>query len=89
VSSPVYPTQFSPPHRSDSHTAVADDGVHVHAVRRRGAVLIKTSTSHAMFTAPGGGLSVAALITNYPLWAGLTCYGASTVLLILALGTAN
>jgi hypothetical protein len=39
--------------------------------------LIKTSTSHAMFTAPGGGLSVAALITNYPLWAGLTCYGAN------------
>jgi multidrug transporter EmrE-like cation transporter len=45
--------------------------------------LIKTSTSHAMFTARG--LSLAALITNYPLWAGLACYGASTVLLILAL----
>ena len=51
----------------------------------RDRFLIKTSTSHAMFTAPAGGLSVAALITNYPLWAGLACYGASTVLLILAL----
>lgn len=47
--------------------------------------LIKTSTSHAMFTAPAGGLSLTALITNYPLWAGLACYGASTLLLILAL----
>jgi multidrug transporter EmrE-like cation transporter len=47
--------------------------------------LIKISTTHAMFTAPGGGLSLAALISNFPLWAGLACYGASTVLLILAL----
>jgi len=46
--------------------------------------LIKTSTSHAMFTASGR-LSLTALLTNYPLWAGLTCYGASTLLLILAL----
>ena len=46
--------------------------------------LIKTSTSHAMFTASGR-LSLTALMTNYPLWAGLTCYGASTLLLILAL----
>ena len=47
--------------------------------------LIKTSTSHAMFDPASGRLSVEALLTNYPLWAGLTCYGASTVLLILAL----
>jgi len=47
--------------------------------------LIKTSTSHAMFTAASGGLSLAALAANYPLWAGLACYGASTALLILAL----
>lgn len=47
--------------------------------------LIKTSTSHAMFAAASGGLSLAAVLTNYPMWAGLTCYGASTVLLILAL----
>jgi multidrug transporter EmrE-like cation transporter len=46
--------------------------------------LIKSSTSHAMFNASGG-LSLVALLTNYPLWAGLACYGASTVLLILAL----
>ncbi|MGO9240794.1 MAG: DMT family transporter [Bryobacteraceae bacterium] len=46
--------------------------------------LIKTSTTHAMFSASGR-LSLTALLTNYPLWAGLTCYGASTLLLILAL----
>ena len=47
--------------------------------------LIKTSTAHAMFTGSAGRLSVTALLTNYPLWAGLACYGVSTILLILAL----
>jgi drug/metabolite transporter (DMT)-like permease len=46
--------------------------------------LIKSSTAYGI-TAPGGGLAWMALLTNYALWAGLACYGVSTVLLVLAL----
>jgi drug/metabolite transporter (DMT)-like permease len=46
--------------------------------------LIKSSTAHGV-TAAGGGLDWVALATNYALWAGLACYGASTVLLVAAL----
>ena len=47
--------------------------------------LIKISTSHPMLAPGTGQLNIAALLANYALWAGLSCYGVSTGLLILAL----
>ncbi len=46
--------------------------------------LFKIST-HAVFTLAGGGIAWMAILTNYPLWIGLACYGIFTLLITLAL----
>jgi drug/metabolite transporter (DMT)-like permease len=47
--------------------------------------LFKKSTTHAVFTLAGGGVNWMAILTNYPLWLGLACYGIFTLLITLAL----
>ena len=47
--------------------------------------LFKISTTHAVFTLAGGGANWMAILTNYPLWIGLACYGVFTLLITLAL----
>jgi drug/metabolite transporter (DMT)-like permease len=47
--------------------------------------LFKRSTTHAMLTMANGSVNWMSLLTNYPLWIGLACYGVSTLLMILAL----
>ncbi len=47
--------------------------------------LFKRGTAPAFLAVQGGTIHWMALLTNYPLWAGLACYGVSTLLMVLAL----
>jgi drug/metabolite transporter (DMT)-like permease len=47
--------------------------------------LFKKSTTHAAFTFANGSVNWMSILTNYPLWIGLACYGVFTLLITLAL----
>jgi len=47
--------------------------------------LFKLGTTQAFQAFQAGGVNWIALCTDYPLWAGLSCYGISTLLMVLAL----
>ena len=47
--------------------------------------LFKRSTTQAFLAVQGGNIDWMLLLTNYPLWTGLACYGVSTLLMVLAL----
>jgi drug/metabolite transporter (DMT)-like permease len=47
--------------------------------------LFKMSTKHAVMTVSGSGVNWMSVLTNYPLWIGLACYGIFTLLITVAL----
>ncbi|MDR3717745.1 MAG: EamA family transporter [Bryobacteraceae bacterium] len=47
--------------------------------------LFKRGTAQAFLAVQGGAIHWMPLLTDYPLWIGLSCYGVSTLLMVLAL----